>query len=148
MYLTSLSPTSIILSGKFLGQRSLAGCSPWGHKEWYTTEHVHTRIHTHGWTHRLSPNPLKGKLRMTMVLSSRESQRIDQNFDTLTHWKWRCQRLSHVQLFVTPWTVANGTRVSCIGRRILYHWAICKVFEGYSFGIFHSSTTVPIPSWC
>ena len=29
------------------GQRSLAGCSPWGHKELDTTQHTHTHTHTH-----------------------------------------------------------------------------------------------------
>ena len=33
---------SSILSGKSHGQRSLAGYSPWGHKEPDTTEHEHT----------------------------------------------------------------------------------------------------------
>ena len=27
-------PTPVFLPGKFHGQRSLAGCSPWGSKEW------------------------------------------------------------------------------------------------------------------
>ena len=31
-------PTPVFLPGKFHGQRSLAGYSPWGHKEWGTTE--------------------------------------------------------------------------------------------------------------
>ena len=35
-----VSPSSILL-GKFHGPRSLAGCSPWGHKELNTTEHTH-----------------------------------------------------------------------------------------------------------
>ena len=35
-------PTPIFLPGKFLGQRSLAGCSPWGHKDLDMTEHAHT----------------------------------------------------------------------------------------------------------
>ena len=30
-------PTLVFLPGKSLRQRSLAGCSPWGHKEWETT---------------------------------------------------------------------------------------------------------------
>ena len=33
---------SIFLSGKFHGQRSLMGYSPWGGKEWDTTEHTRT----------------------------------------------------------------------------------------------------------
>ena len=32
--------TPVFLPGKFHGQRSLAGCSPWGHKESDTTEHA------------------------------------------------------------------------------------------------------------
>ena len=32
-------PTPIFLPGKFHGQRSLAGYTPWGHKESDTTEH-------------------------------------------------------------------------------------------------------------
>ena len=31
-------PTPVILPGEFHGQRSLAGYSPWGHKESDTTE--------------------------------------------------------------------------------------------------------------
>ena len=32
--------TPVFLPGKFHGQRSLAGCSPWGHKESDMTEHA------------------------------------------------------------------------------------------------------------
>ena len=31
-------PTPVFLPGKFHGQRSLVGCSPWGHKESDTNE--------------------------------------------------------------------------------------------------------------
>ena len=34
-------PAPIFLSGKFNRQRSLAGCSPWGHRESDMTEHAH-----------------------------------------------------------------------------------------------------------
>ena len=37
-------PTPIFLPGKVRGQRSLAGCSPWG----YMTEHVCMRVEGHG----------------------------------------------------------------------------------------------------
>ena len=40
-------PTPIFLPGKFHGQRSLVGYSPWGHKESGTTEHTHTHRHIH-----------------------------------------------------------------------------------------------------
>ena len=42
-------PTPVFLPGKFPGQRGLAGYSPWGHKEWDTTEDPSTqraRAHT------------------------------------------------------------------------------------------------------
>ena len=32
--------TPVLLPGEFLGQRSLAGYSPWGCKEWGTTERL------------------------------------------------------------------------------------------------------------
>ena len=35
------------LPGKFHGQRSLVGCSPWGCKESDRTECAHTHTHTH-----------------------------------------------------------------------------------------------------
>ena len=34
-------PTPVLLPGKPHGQRSLVGCSPWGHEESGTTEHLH-----------------------------------------------------------------------------------------------------------
>ena len=41
-------PTPVFLPGKFHGQRSLVGYSPWGHKELDMTEHVctHGEIHS------------------------------------------------------------------------------------------------------
>ena len=36
-------PTLVFLMGKFYGQRSLVGYSPWGCKELATTEHTHTQ---------------------------------------------------------------------------------------------------------
>ena len=35
-------PTPVFMPGKFHGQRSLAGYSPWGQKELDVTEHMHT----------------------------------------------------------------------------------------------------------
>ena len=40
-------PTPVFLPGKSLGQRSLAGYSPWDRKELDTTEHAHVHMHTH-----------------------------------------------------------------------------------------------------
>ena len=39
-------PTSVFLPGKFHGQRSLVGYSPWGRKKADTTEWLSTHIHT------------------------------------------------------------------------------------------------------
>ena len=43
-------PTPVFLPGKFHGQRSLEGYSPWGHIELDMTEQAHAHTHTH--THR------------------------------------------------------------------------------------------------
>ena len=37
-------PTPVLLSEESQGQWSLAGYSPWGHKETDTTEHAHTQL--------------------------------------------------------------------------------------------------------
>ena len=44
-------PTPVFVSGKFHGQRSLAGYSPWGFKESDTCVRARTHIHTHTHTH-------------------------------------------------------------------------------------------------
>ena len=36
-------PRPVFLPGKFHGQQSLLGYSPWGHKEWNTTGAKHTQ---------------------------------------------------------------------------------------------------------
>ena len=36
-----MAPPPVPLTGKFFGQRSLAGYSPWGHKELDMTQHAH-----------------------------------------------------------------------------------------------------------
>ena len=45
-------PAPAFLPGEFHGQRSLAGCRPWGHTESDMTERLtHTDTHTHTHTH-------------------------------------------------------------------------------------------------
>ena len=41
------NPLPVILPGKFHRHRSLMGYSPWGCKEWDTTQQVHTHTHTY-----------------------------------------------------------------------------------------------------
>ena len=50
--------TSGFLPGKFHGQRSLAGHSPWSCKESDTTEHTNTHTHTHTHTRMHMPESL------------------------------------------------------------------------------------------
>ena len=38
-------PTPVFLPGESHGWRSLVGCSPWGHEESDTTEHLHFHFH-------------------------------------------------------------------------------------------------------
>ena len=40
-------PAPVFLPGRFRGQRSLTGYSPWGHKESDVTEQLSTQAHTH-----------------------------------------------------------------------------------------------------
>ena len=44
-------PTSVFIPGKFYGQKSLVGYSPWAYKELGTTEWLNTHTHTHTHTH-------------------------------------------------------------------------------------------------
>ena len=40
---SSGTPLQVLLPGESHGQRSLVGCSPWGHKESDTTERLHCK---------------------------------------------------------------------------------------------------------
>ena len=56
-------PTPVLLPGKSHGQRSLVGCSPWGHEESDTTERLHFHFSlslftfTH-WRKKWQPTPV------------------------------------------------------------------------------------------
>ena len=54
-----MAASPVLLSGKSHRPRSLAGYSPWGHKESDTTECTHTHTHTHtlskDWTRAVRP---------------------------------------------------------------------------------------------
>ena len=47
-------PTSVFIPGKFYGQKSLVGYSPWAYKELGTTEWLNTHTHTHTHTHTVN----------------------------------------------------------------------------------------------
>ena len=57
-----MTTTPVFLPGESHGQRSLAGCSPRGHKEPDTAEQL-THTHTHTHTHKL-----KGILLQSTIL--------------------------------------------------------------------------------
>ena len=52
-------PSPVFLPGESHGERSLAGCSPWGHREWGTTEHAYPASirRTLGTSHASSQRP-------------------------------------------------------------------------------------------
>ena len=62
-------PTLVLLPGKFHGQRSLVGYSPWGHKEADMTERLSVRVcvcacactHTHTYIQPIMPRKKKSK---------------------------------------------------------------------------------------
>ena len=74
--------TPVFLPGKSHRWRSLADYSQWVCKESDMTEQLHFHIL---W------------LIQTLLFTL---------YSTCTQWKWNCQSLSRIQLFVTPWTVA------------------------------------------
>ena len=51
-------PTPVLLPRKSRGQRSLVGCSPWGHKELDTTEPLHFHF-SFSWIGKGNGNPLQ-----------------------------------------------------------------------------------------
>ena len=56
-------PTSVFLPGKFHGQWSLAGCSPWGCKESDTTEHTHIVKLMSQWPHVAGSSMISADIR-------------------------------------------------------------------------------------
>ena len=77
------NPLQIFLPGESHGQRSLAGCSPWCHKELDTAEQLSTHAHI---------SDAAGAMGLIQFSSL---------YFVVVH------SLSHVCLFATPWTVAH-----------------------------------------
>ena len=106
-------PTSVFLPRKSHGQRSLVGYSPWGHKrvrhDWATKQKQVEEIQAH-----------------LILFHSTLLHFTDTAF--VTSWRFvatlHCQitivqLLSHVWLFVTPWTAAYQASLSFIITRSL-----------------------------
>ena len=83
-------PTPVFLPGEIHGQRSLAGYSPWDHKESDTTERL---------TH--TPTPVVIRI----------------NFGIISVQFSSVQLLSRVRLFATPWIAARQASLSITNSR-------------------------------
>ena len=114
--------TPILLPGKSHGMRSLAGYSPWGHKESDRTEHA--RIESGNLSH---PNSLSTcvcglpgtllswtiSLIYCMLTVKCSSQRTGRKSAWLFSVQFSSfQSLSPVRLFATPWTAARQASLS------------------------------------
>ena len=129
-------PTPVFLPGGFNGQRSLMGYSPWGRKTVDMTEgslslslsHTHTHTHTElgkvlkslrnnssecGFESRSTSDP--------MTLNSFKDHLPDRS---RSPGPASIKSLSHVRLFVTPWTAACLASLS-----ITNSWSLLKLMS-------------------
>ena len=114
-------PTPIFLPGEFHGQRSLAGYSPWGCKDLDTTEWL---LLTTGLAAAAAKSlqscltlydPVDGSPPGSLVpgiLQARTLEWVAISFSSAWKWKVKVKLLSHVPLFVTPWTAAHQAPLS------------------------------------
>ena len=110
-------PTPVLLPGKSHGQRSLVGCSPWGHKELDMTE----RLHFHFSLSRIGEgngNPLQcsclenlmnGGAWWAAVHGAAKSWTRLSGF-TFTHWRRKCQP---TPVFLPGESQGRGSLVGC-----------------------------------
>ena len=116
-------PTPVFLPVKFYGQRSLAGCSPWSHKESDKTECKCTHTHTQNkhFGHGIAAaakslqscptlcDPIDGSPPGSAapgILQARTLEWVAISFSNAWKWKVKVKSLSRVWLFETPWTAA------------------------------------------
>ena len=141
-------PTQVFLSGKSSGQRSLAGYSPWSHKESDTTEATHELLQSQDDIEPEHKSISCGSREEEISFQSREWERNRSTHRSvilmdipvlLSSWghlrdleqgilgeKWVViiQSLSRVQLFVTPWTAAHQASLS-----ITLFWSLLKLMS-------------------
>ena len=128
-------PTPVFLPGKFHGQKSLAGYSPWGHKESDTTEHTYTHLLNKGkWPLHLSQRvvwkrwqPMKTKSKSFLKPYSAQNWNCDLTMVVLIcHVSialWNVQFVSKL-----PGDLNGGTDTHCRGYRCKWPFANNKVF--------------------
>ena len=127
---------SIFLPGELHGQRSLAGYSPWGHKELDTTEqHTHTHTHTHkGWSRKTG-------LRRRQRRSDTWEESWKMNFTGQRHRKWDGQAGREtnicVKILQSPWHIWGNWNISV--------WILKSLTE--HFGLYPIGTWDKLLSW-
>ena len=87
-------PTPEFLPGKFHGQRTLAGYSPWGHQEPDTTEQLSTHTHI-----------LNASLKMSTGYQYPTSKVLGLPFE---NWWWICTNLHTFSYWSLWWTSTKG----------------------------------------
>ena len=122
-------PTPVLLSGEFHGQKSLTSYSPWGCKQFDTTEQL-SRTHSEQWvcvlliyvcaaaaaaakSLQLCPplcDPIDGSppgSPVPGILQVRILEWVAISFSSAWKWKVKVKSLSHVRPSATPWTAAH-----------------------------------------
>ena len=99
---TKWQPTLVFLPGESHGQRSLVGFSPWGHRVGHYWSDLSQSILVSVLKHCGVVLPVSGTL---INMSYHTHSFVSATLLTLSEVK----SLSHVQLFLTPWTVACQT---------------------------------------
>ena len=102
-------PTPVLLPGKSHGQKSLVGDSPWGCKEWDTTEHSTATAAKSLQSCLTLCDPIDGSppgFPVPGILQARTLEWVAISFSNAWKWKVKVQSLSRVRLLATPWTAA------------------------------------------
>ena len=112
-------PTPVLLPGKSHGRRSLVGCSSRGHEESDTTEwpHFHFSLSCIGEGNgnplqcSCLENPRNGRAWWAAIYGVAQSRTrlkwLSSSSSSNEVKKRKCQLLSHVRLFLIPWTEAS-----------------------------------------
>ena len=103
--------TPVFLPRDFHGLRSLMGYSPWGHKELNVTELLSSQAAA---ARSLQSCPTlcdpidrsPPGSPVPEILQARTLEWVAISFSNAGKWKMKVKSLSHVRLFVTPWTAA------------------------------------------
>ena len=92
-------PTPVFLPGKFYGQRSLVGYSPWGRKELNTAEQTHTDTYTLTPTHTQSHPHTHITLHFFPIWFTNF---LAHYYLTVSSWTWGQRLLKKEKTSVTP----------------------------------------------